>query len=120
MSNNTEYIEAIKQAEFNLADLRERGEDAIGEDWDDLRRELFTPEEIAASDLRVAVMLELVKARQERGISQKTLEELSGVRQPIIARMEKGHTSPQLNRNNETFLNILKNEKFYLNHPGLL
>ena len=33
---------------------------------------------------------------QEKGISQKKLEELSGVKQPIIARMEKGTTSPQL------------------------
>ncbi|MBQ3398089.1 MAG: helix-turn-helix domain-containing protein, partial [Synergistaceae bacterium] len=32
----------------------------------------------------------------EKGISQKDLEELSGVKQPIIARMEKGSTSPRL------------------------
>ena len=41
-------------------------------------------------------MTELINARNEQGISQKKLEELSGVKQPIIARMEKGHTSPQL------------------------
>ncbi len=69
---------------------------AIGGTWDELERELFTPEEIAASDLRVNLIGELIKARQERGISQKKLEELSGVKQPIIARMEKGITSPQL------------------------
>lgn len=69
---------------------------AIGSSWDEVRVELFTPEEIAASDLRVALIGELIKARQEKGISQKKLEELSGVKQPIIARMEKGTTSPQL------------------------
>ncbi|MCM1328712.1 MAG: helix-turn-helix transcriptional regulator [Ruminococcus sp.] len=69
---------------------------AIGSSWDDVRKELFTPEEIAASDLRVALIGELIKARQEKGISQKKLGELSGVKQPIIARMEKGTTSPQL------------------------
>lgn len=69
---------------------------AIGSSWDEVRAELFTPEEIAASDLRVALIGELIKARQEKGISQKKLEELSGVKQPIIARMEKGTTSPQL------------------------
>lgn len=69
---------------------------AIGTSWDQVERELFTPEEIAASDLRVALIGELIKARQEKGISQKKLEEMSGVRQPIIARMEKGITSPQL------------------------
>lgn len=76
---------------------------AIGGTWDELERELFTPEEIAASDLRVALIGELIKARQEKGISQKKLEELSGVKQPVIARMEKGSTSPQL----ETVLKVL-------------
>lgn len=68
-----------------------------------MRNELFTPEEIAASDLRVALIGELIKARQEKGISQKKLEEMSGVKQPIIARMEKGSTSPQL----DTVLKVL-------------
>lgn len=69
----------------------------VGRRWEDARKELFTPEEIAASDLRVAIIGELVKARNEKGISQKRLEELSGVKQPVIARMEKGTTSPNLN-----------------------
>lgn len=73
-----------------------RNNPAIGSSWDEAEKELFTPEEIAASDLRVALIGELIKARQEKGISQKKLEELSGVKQPIIARMEKGTTSPQL------------------------
>lgn len=98
-----EYRQAIQQAKANLADLMERGDDALGGTWDELEKELFTPEEIAASDLRVALIGELIKARQEKGISQKKLEELSGVKQPIIARMEKGTTSPQL----ETVLKVL-------------
>lgn len=69
---------------------------AIGGTWDELERELFTSEEIAESNLRVAIIGELIKARQEQGISQKKLEELSGVKQPVIARMEKGSTSPQI------------------------
>lgn len=76
---------------------------AIGRGWDEVRAELFTPEEIAESDLRVALIGELIKARQEKGISQKKLEELSGVKQPIIARMEKGQTSPQI----DTVLKVL-------------
>ncbi len=77
--------------------------DAIGHSWDEVRAELFTPEEIAESNLRVALIGELIKARQEKGISQKKLEELSGVKQPIIARMEKGSTSPQI----DTILKVL-------------
>jgi len=103
MSDITEYKKAIEQAKSNLADLRERGEDAIGENAIEFMREMLTPEEIAASDLRVAMMTELTNARKERGISQKKLEELSGVKQPIIARMEKGSTSPQL----DTVLKVL-------------
>lgn len=76
---------------------------AIGSSWDEIEKELFTPEEIAKSDLRVALIGEIIKARQERGLSQKKLEELSGVKQPIIARMEKGSTSPQL----KTVLKVL-------------
>lgn len=70
---------------------------AIGQSWDEVRKELFTPEENAASDLRVAIIGELIQARREKGISQKKLEELSGVKQPVIARMERGAVSPQLN-----------------------
>ncbi len=73
-----------------------RKQSAIGENWEDVRREMFTPAEIAQSDLRVALIGELIKARKESGLSQKKLEELSGVAQPIIARMEKGLTSPQI------------------------
>jgi DNA-binding XRE family transcriptional regulator len=76
---------------------------AIGRSWDEVRAELFTPEEIAESNLRVALIGELIKARQEKGITQKQLEELSGVKQPVIARMEKGITSPQL----DTILKVL-------------
>jgi len=74
-----------------------------GRSWEELRMELMTPEERAASALRVALMVELTKARNERGLSQRKLEELSGVKQPVIARMESGSTSPQL----DTVLKVL-------------
>ncbi|EKS18530.1 hypothetical protein HMPREF9188_00596 [Streptococcus sp. F0441] len=76
---------------------------AIGSSWKDVRSELFTKEEILESDMRVAIMSELIEARHEKGISQKKLEELSGVSQPVIARMETGKTSPQL----DTVLKVL-------------
>ena len=76
---------------------------AIGSSWDKAERELFTPEEIAESHLRAAIIGELIKARQEQGISQIQLEKASGVRQPVIARIEKGRTNPQL----DTILKVL-------------
>ena len=76
---------------------------AVGRDALEFIDSLLTPEEIAESDMRVALIGELIKARQEKGISQKKLEELSGVKQPVIARMEKGLTNPQL----DTILKVL-------------
>ena len=69
---------------------------AIGESWEEVRSRIFTPEEIAESDLRVALIGELIRARQERDITQKQLEEMSGVTQPVIARLERGTTSPNI------------------------
>ena len=76
---------------------------AKGHEWGQVRNTLFSKEEIAESNLRVALIGEIIKAREEMGISQKKLEELSGVRQPVIARLERGNTSPQL----DTILKIL-------------
>jgi hypothetical protein len=76
---------------------------AIGQNALEFIDSLLTPEEILESDLRVALIGELIKARQEKGLSQKKLEELSGVKQPVIARMEKGQTSPQI----DTILKVL-------------
>lgn len=45
---------------------------AIGQSWDEFEKEFFTPEEIAASDLRVAIIGEIIKARHEKGWSQKS------------------------------------------------
>ncbi|WP_061816135.1 helix-turn-helix domain-containing protein, partial [Streptococcus pneumoniae] len=42
-------------------------------------------------------------ARYEQGISQKKLEEVSGISQPVIARMETGESSLQL----DTVLKVL-------------
>ncbi|MDY6296016.1 MAG: helix-turn-helix transcriptional regulator [Schwartzia succinivorans] len=72
--------------------------------WDDeFDREHFTPEEIAESDLRVALITAMIQARKEQGLSQRDLEEISGVKQPQIARLEKGDSNPQLN----TILKVL-------------
>lgn len=56
----------------------------------------LSPEEIAESNLRVALIGELIKARNERGVTQKQLEEMSGVSQPVIARLERGATIPNI------------------------
>ncbi len=67
----------------------------IGDNWENVRNEIFTSEEIMASDERVALVTEIINTRKKNNISQKELETLSGVRQPVIARMETGKTDPQ-------------------------
>lgn len=47
---------------------------AIAGTWEEWEKAHFTPEEIAESDLRVALIGELIKARNERGITQKETE----------------------------------------------
>lgn len=103
MEENREYAQAIEQAKANLADLQRQGTDAVGEDALEFMDNILIPEEIAESNLRVALIGELIRARQEKGISREKLEELSGVKQAIIAKMEKGITSPQI----DTILKIL-------------
>ena len=70
---------------------------------DELEKQLFTSEEIAESEVRVAIINEMIKAREENGITQKQLEAMSGIKQPVISRMENGTSDPQLS----TVLKIL-------------
>ena len=103
MKNYDEYKDALEQAKINMCDVEKRGNEAVGEDALEFMDSFLSDEEIAESDLRADLINELIKARQEKGISQKKLEELSGVKQPVIARMEKGSTNPQI----KTVLKIL-------------
>jgi ribosome-binding protein aMBF1 (putative translation factor) len=68
----------------------------IGSDWDDLRNKIFTPEEIAESDLRVALIGELIKARHKKKLSQSKLSKISKIKQPVIARLEHLDTDPKI------------------------
>ncbi len=68
----------------------------VGDSWESVRNEIFTADEIAESDARVALLSEIINIRKSRNISQKELEKLSGVKQPVIARLETGKTDPQL------------------------
>jgi len=80
----------------------------IGTTWEAHKKEMlekgyFSQQEYDEVSARVEIMLELVKARNEGKISQQKLEELSGVRQAVISRMETGQSSPSL----ETVLKVL-------------
>jgi len=76
--------------------MRNKAISPVGDDWDDLRETLLTPEERAQTDIKVALLNEIINARQANGLTQKELETASGVKQPVIARLERGSTDPQL------------------------
>jgi predicted transcriptional regulator len=75
----------------------------LGQNWEEVEKELFSPEDITESDFRVAVIGELIKARNEKGLSQRDLASLSGVAQPVIVRIENGISCPNL----ETLIKLL-------------
>lgn len=56
-----------------------------------------------AAQYREFIVGELIRIRHEAGLSQAALAERSGVKQQVIARIEKGHSSPQV----ETVLRML-------------
>ena len=69
---------------------------AISEEtWDDFEKRIFTPEEIAACESRVAITWEIRDARQ-RGIRKHDLEKLSGVNAAVISRMEEDPAKARL------------------------
>ena len=74
-------------------------------DWDDIEKTLdFAQDEWDEIDLKVKIVGEIIEARQSQDITQQALEELSGVRQPVIARLEGNTSDPRLT----TILKILR------------
>jgi len=67
-----------------------------GDSWKSLRNKIFTAEEMAETDIKVALLGEIIEARQKKGLTQKKLEKLSNIKQPMIARIEKGTADPRL------------------------
>ena len=61
-----EYAQAIEQAKANLADARTRGEEALGDDWDELARKHFTPEEIARAEAEAIRMFEQAERKETK------------------------------------------------------
>ncbi len=56
----------------------------------------LTPTERSTIELQAQIVGELIKARNGAGITQQELEAISGVRQPVIARIERCKTDPQI------------------------
>ncbi len=52
--------------------------------------------EKAQIEFETALIGKLIEAREERGLSQRDLAELSGIKQPAIARLESMRSTPQI------------------------
>lgn len=62
--------------------------------WND--SEFIDPSQKAKIDFQVALIGKLIEAREAKGLSQKELAELSGLKQPAIARLESMRATPQI------------------------
>jgi len=55
-----------------------------------------SPAERERINFEVALIGKMIEAREEKGLSQRELAELSGVKQPAIARLESLRATPQI------------------------
>lgn len=73
--------------------------------WKDYKQTLdLSPEEQSEIDFTVELIGKVIEAREKKGLTQEELSKLCGVKQPVIARLEKAVHSPQVN----TLMKILK------------
>ena len=73
------------------------------EKWSDYKKTIFTEEEIAEADRKADLICAMIEARKEKGLSQRDLESITGIKQPVIARIEKVTNYPRY----DTLLKIL-------------
>jgi len=66
-------------------------------EWDEFENELnITPEEEELIKLEMDIINATIEARKKNKLTQRKLSEISGVKQPVIARIEKRKNSPQM------------------------
>ncbi len=66
--------------------------------WEEVKKSLkFTPNEEAEIQLEMDIIEATIAARKENNLTQRELSAKSGIKQPVIARIEKFINSPQTN-----------------------
>lgn len=76
--------------------ISERDRSPVGLEWHEFRSKCISDEDNSFFDFAISLMEEMASVRSEKGISQRDLEKLSGVRQPVIARIERGKSIPRV------------------------
>ena len=66
--------------------------------WNDIKKNItsLSPEEWDEIDLKVKIIGEILEARKKAGLTQTELENLTGIKQTFIARLENNRMDPQL------------------------
>ena len=66
------------------------------ESWEDVQKKLnITPEQQAEIQLEEDIIKATIEARKKNKLTQRELSKKSGIKQPVIARIEKCVNSPQ-------------------------
>ena len=78
----------------------------MGSNFNDLWNDssFISEEQRNKIDFEVALIGKLIEARESKGLSQKQLADMCGLKQSAIARLEKMNVTPQLN----TLIKVLK------------
>ena len=64
--------------------------------WEEVKQNLnFSPEQEAEIQLEMDIIQATIEARKKSKLTQRELSKKSGVKQPVIARIEKYVNSPQ-------------------------
>lgn len=75
-----------------------------GINWKEIKNNLYSKERISEFDFEANILGQLIELRNANKITQKQLEELSGIKQPMIARIENGDTIPRI----DTLMKLLE------------
>ena len=68
----------------------------IGSSFNEFLAKNLSKEEIKVLEAKAKLLGEIIDARKELKLTQKNLEALSGVKQPMIAKIENGNVNPSL------------------------
>jgi len=59
------------------------------------KREFTVLKKYSEADKKADLICSIIEARREKELSQRDLEDATGINQPVIARLEKGLTYPR-------------------------
>ncbi len=76
--------------------MDEKQHSPLGQTWEEVQAEIFTPEEIAESNFRVELMCALIDAQRDLHISIEDLAKLSGVKKSLLKSMVTGDKFPTI------------------------